>query len=121
MKDNRRVLQLSCGNSPQTIGSAAFGPFCSDVRTQAKCKAQAPRCAWQNSNCAPAMPPPPLPPPPAPPGGLHPYTVGEAKFYGANLLCELDAPNEVRFLFKIAGRNQHHYSAERSGAVYNMF
>ena len=24
----------------------------------------------------------------------HGYTVGEAKFYGTNLLCELDAPNE---------------------------
>ena len=84
---------LSCGNAPQTIGSATFGPFCSAIATQGQCAAQAPRCAWLNSKCARAAPPPP--PPPAPPG--HPYTVGQAKFYAANLLCELDAPNEVRF------------------------
>eukprot|EP01052_Picozoa_sp_SAG31_P050122 SAG31_NODE_11299_length_1044_cov_1.184127_1_plen_169_part_10 len=48
---------LSCGNAPQTVGSAVFGPFCSAVRTQDKCKAQAPRCAWHNNACAPAPPP----------------------------------------------------------------
>ena len=57
--------------------------------------AQAPRCTWQRTGCAQAAPPAPPPPPPA----GHKYTVGEAKFYGTNLLCELDAPNEVRPLY----------------------
>ena len=57
--------------------------------------AQAPRCTWQRTGCAQAAPPTPPPPPPA----GHKYTVGEAKFYGTNLLCELDAPNEVRPLY----------------------
>ena len=82
---------LSCGNAPQTVGSAVFGPFCSAVRTEDKCKTQTPRCVWHNNACAPAPPPPPPPPPPPAPF----FKVGQAKFYGANLLCELDAPNEV--------------------------
>lgn len=94
---------LSCGNAPQIVSSATFGPFCSAIQTQATCTAQcgpiACRCTWLNSHCTP--PPPPAPPPPAPPAPpkppQHGYTVGEAKFYGTNLLCELDAPNGESF------------------------
>ena len=86
---------LDCGNANQTVQSAVFGPFCSAIRTRPTCMAQAPRCTWQRTGCAQAAPPAPPPPPPA----GHKYTVGEAKFYGTNLLCELDAPNEVRPLY----------------------
>jgi len=83
---------LACGNAEQTIASAVFGTNCSAVGTQADCTA--PRCAWDGRHsCAWAgPPPPPPPPPPAPPG--WPYGGSQAKFYGTNLLCELDAPNE---------------------------
>jgi hypothetical protein len=76
---------------------AVFGLFCSAVRTQDKCEAQGfPPCAWRNNACAPAAPPPPPPPPPpAPPAPVFRVGADGAKFYAANLLCELDAPNEV--------------------------
>ena len=80
---------LACGNADQFIGSASFGPLCPAVLNAGTCKASAPRCTWTtNGSCAWAPPAPP-----APPG--HFFKVGQAKFYGANLLCELDAPNEV--------------------------
>ena len=84
---------LACGNDEQTIARSVFGTNCSAVGTQqAACKA--PRCVWDGSHCAwpGPLPPPPGPPPPAP--GGWPYKVGQAKFYGTNMLCELDAPNE---------------------------
>lgn len=85
---------LACGNDPQKIGSETFGPFCTAMMTQSSCVAQTPRCVWQGGHCVDAPTPPPPPPFPPPPSPQHPFTVGQAKFYGANLLCELDAPNE---------------------------
>eukprot|EP01043_Picozoa_sp_COSAG02_P016262 COSAG02_NODE_712_length_18122_cov_6.792321_5_plen_296_part_00 len=91
---------LACGNDKQKIESAIFGPFCPAIgASKSHCLAQGSRCVWKNNHCAdaPAPPPPPPPPPAPPPPGpswWHPFSVGQAKYYGTNMLCELDAPNE---------------------------
>ena len=76
---------LACGNALQKIASVEYGLPCAAIGAQANCTAQVLRCIWQNGHCGPAPPPPP--PPPPPPVWWHPFKVGQAKFYGANLLC----------------------------------
>jgi hypothetical protein len=80
---------LDCGNDKQKVASATFGPFCSTITAPpSRCLAQGPRCVWMNGHCADAPPPAP------PPSWWHPFTVGQSKFAGTNMLCELDAPSE---------------------------